>query len=55
MYLDDFITKKPSVNVISQEKFKKRVAEVFEELGDILGRSFGPYGAPTIISMYPCN
>lgn len=53
MYLDDFITKKPSVNVISQEKFKKRVAEVFEELGDILGRSFGPYGAPTIISMYP--
>ena len=53
MYLDDFITKKPSVNVISQEKFKTRVAEVFEELGDILGRSFGPYGAPTIISMYP--
>lgn len=53
MYLDKFITKEPSVNVVSQEKFKERVSVVFEELGDILGRSFGPYGAPTIISMYP--
>lgn len=53
MYLDDYIKSESKVNVVSQEKFKKRVAEVFEELGDILGRSFGPYGAPTIISMYP--
>lgn len=53
MYLDNYIKSKPSVNVISQETFKARVAEVFGELGDILGRSFGPYGAPTIISMYP--
>lgn len=53
MYLDDFIKSKPSVNVVSQEVFRDRVATVFKELGDILGRSFGPYGAPTIISMYP--
>lgn len=53
MYLDNLNTKEPRVNVISQEKFRERVKKVFEELGEILGRSFGPYGAPTIISMYP--
>lgn len=40
----------PTSNVVKKEDFQKRVSSVFNELGDILGRSFGPYGAPTIIS-----
>ena len=43
----------PRVNVISKEAYEKRVSEVFELLYQTLARSFGPYGAPTIIYNYP--
>jgi hypothetical protein len=43
----------PRVNVISKEADEKRVSEVFELLYKTLARSFGTYGAPTIIYNYP--
>lgn len=47
------ISRKPTVNMLPQEEFNKRAALIFELIDDILGKSFGPYGAPTIISDYP--
>lgn len=47
------ISKKPAVNMLPQEEFNKRAELIFELIDDILGKSFGPYGAPTIISDYP--
>ena len=44
---------KPSVNVISKEEFEERVGEVFQLLWLNLSKSFGPYGAPSIIYNYP--
>ena len=41
------------VNVLSEEEFKKRAEIVFNTLGEILSKSLGAYGAPTIISDYP--
>lgn len=40
----------PTVNAVSKEDFQKRTEKVFNLLGDVLGKSFGPFGAPTIIS-----
>lgn len=40
----------PTVNAVSKEAFQKRTEEVFKVLGNVLGKSFGPFGAPTIIS-----
>ena len=44
---------KPAINVISKEEFEERVEEVFHLLWKHLAKSFGPYGAPTIICNYP--
>lgn len=43
----------PRINVVSKEEFEYRVDKVFELLWETLSRSFGPYGAPTIIYNYP--
>ena len=43
----------PKVNIISKEAFEKRTQEVFGLICESLARSFGPYGAPTIIYNYP--
>lgn len=46
-------TKSPAYNVLSQEEFQERAKIVFGILDDILGKSFGAFGAPTIISNFP--
>ena len=43
----------PSINVISKEEFEDQVEKVFYLLWETLSRSFGPYGAPTIIYNFP--
>ena len=50
---ENLFTNPPRINVISKESYEKRVREVFELLYETLARSFGPYGAPTIIYNYP--
>lgn len=45
--------KKPAINVISKEEFEERIEEVFDILWNTLSKSFGPYGAPTIIYNHP--
>ena len=45
--------KDPAVNVISKEDFEERIQKVFHLLWETLSKSFGPYGAPTIIYNYP--
>lgn len=45
--------KEPTLNVISKEEFENRVGKVFHLLWETLAKSFGPYGAPTIICNYP--
>lgn len=46
--------KKPAkINVITKEEFEDRVEQVFHILWETLARSFGPYGAPTLICNYP--
>ena len=43
----------PMMNVIDKELFDTRTEKVFEILGEALARSYGPYGAPAVISEYP--
>lgn len=45
--------KDPAINVISKEEFEERVEKVFHLLWKTLAKSFGPYGAPTLIYNYP--
>ena len=45
--------KDPAINVISKEDFEDRVEKVFHLLWKTLSKSFGPYGAPTLIYNYP--
>lgn len=45
--------KDPRVNVISKEDFEVRINSVFNLLWKTLSKSFGPYGAPTLIYNYP--
>lgn len=45
--------KEPAYNVLSQAEFRERAKEIFQILDEILGRSLGAYGAPTIISNFP--
>lgn len=40
----------PSFNVVNKDDFQERAQQVFHTLGDCLAKSFGAYGAPTIIS-----
>lgn len=48
-----YFKKDPAINVISKEEFESRVEAVFNLVWETLSRSFGPYGAPTIILDYP--
>lgn len=41
---------KPTSNAVTKEDFQNRVKEVFDDLKNILSKSFGAYGAPTFIS-----
>lgn len=43
----------PAINVLSDDEFRDRAKFVFSIIDDILSRSFGPYGAPTLIADYP--
>ena len=45
--------KEPAVNVITKEEFEERIEKVFHLLWKTLSKSFGPYGAPTLIHNYP--
>lgn len=45
--------KDPAINIISKEEFENRVEKVFYLLWKSLAKSFGPYGAPTLIYSYP--
>ena len=45
--------KEPAVNVIPKEEFEERIEKVFHLLWKTLSKSFGPYGAPTLIYNYP--
>ena len=45
--------KEPRINVISKETYEERVSKVFKLLWSTLAKSFGPYGAPTLIYNYP--
>ena len=47
------LVKEPVFNVVGQDEFQERVKQIFQILDNILGKSFGAYGAPTIISNYP--
>lgn len=47
------ITRKPAVNLLSQEEFRERAELIFSIMDEILGRSYGPYGAATLISDFP--
>lgn len=50
---NSFFKDAPQLNAIGKEELSNRVAEVFQILGNALAKSFGPYGAATIISDYP--
>lgn len=41
------------VNAYPKDVFEERTARVFDAFWTVLSKSFGPYGAPTIISRYP--
>ena len=43
----------PRINVVSKECMEERISKIFKILWETLSKSFGPYGAPTIISKYP--
>ena len=45
--------KDPDINIITKEEFEDRVSKVFKLLWKSLSKSFGPYGAPTIIYNHP--
>lgn len=45
--------KEPQINVIPKEVFDERAKKVFKILWQTLSKSFGPYGAPTLIYNYP--
>ena len=50
---EELFKKEPRVNVISKETYEERVEKVFKLLHNTLAKSFGPYGAPTLIYNYP--
>lgn len=51
--LKDANIQEAPVNVIDQEIFHQRVLQTFSRVSDILQKSIGPCGAPTIISNMP--
>lgn len=46
-------TKVVGLNVISKEEFESHCEVVLDALSDTLAKSFGPYGAPSIIYRHP--
>ena len=48
-----FLDIPPRLNIISKENFEKRTRDVFSLICDSIGKSFGPFGAPTLIYNYP--
>lgn len=52
-YIDKMLSTTPQVNVITKDKFEKRVKEVFEILWEKLSVTFGPGGSGTFVSVYP--
>ena len=44
---------KPAINVVSKKDFLDRAYYIFQAYGDILKKTLGAYGSPTIISNYP--
>lgn len=50
---EEFFKNEPRINVISKESYEARVEKVFRLLWSTLSKSFGPYGAPTLIYNYP--
>lgn len=50
---DNLFKSEPRLNVISKEMYEERVSKVFKLLWSTLAKSFGPYGAPTLIYNYP--
>lgn len=51
--VNEMLKHRPFINAIQKEQFDERVEEVFQIVGETLARSYGPYGATTIISQYP--
>ena len=49
----ELFKKEPRLNVISKEAMEERIQKVFFLLWQTLSKSFGPYGAPTMIMNYP--
>lgn len=49
----NMLKEKPFINVIEKQRFDQRVESVFKIIGETLARSYGPYGATTLISQYP--
>lgn len=45
--------KDPAINAISKEEFEDRADKTFHLLWKTLAKSFGPYGAPTLIYSHP--
>ena len=41
------------LNVLSADRFKQRITEIFTKTANALAKSYGPYGSSTIISDYP--
>lgn len=44
---------KPKVNVLDRDQFLTRAREIFQTYEDVLSKTLGAYGSPTIISNYP--
>lgn len=43
----------PAINVVEKDEFLDRVSIIFKTYNDILKKTLGAYGSPTIISSYP--
>ena len=52
-YRDPKEVRAPITNTLEKKDFEGRIAPVFQNLENILSKSFGPYGSNTIICDYP--
>ena len=43
----------PGINVVDKSDFLERARIIFQSYDDILKKTLGAYGSPTIISNYP--
>lgn len=51
--LNNEVVETAFTNVITKEEFNDIVVKTFKTLGDVLAKSFGPYGSNTLIFKYP--